>query len=135
MDALKPAVKVVSLNGRNITITELSLKKIAKLADVLASLKDEEGVFKGLGSGDTPQVINGIAGLMRVIPGKVAEIVSIGTDAPADAVMDMTPNMIVDLLAEIWEINNLARLFQKKVMPLLGGAASAATNPTPQSPT
>jgi len=135
MDALKPAVKVVSLNGRDITITELSLKKISKLADVLASLKDEEGVFKGLGSGDTQQVISGISGLMRVIPDKVAEIVSIGTDAPADFVMDLTPNMIVDLLAEIWEINNLSRLFQKKVLPLLGGAVSGATKVTPPSQT
>ena len=121
-----PRERTVPFGAGEVTLRELSLRKIGTLGGRLAALARERETLKKIGSGDMALVVEGVADLMQKIPDQLAGLVTVVVDLEQDAVLDATPRQVLALLVEVWALNDLAELFKGKVQPLAAGRPPAA---------
>ncbi len=115
---------IVHFRGQDITIRELSLRKIGALAEIMEGLANQFDK-EALESEDMQRIVPAVSHLIQSAPDKIVALVKLGADVTDDDILDATPRELMDLFIHIWQINNLAEMFQKKVQSLLPSGQKA----------
>ena len=116
MEVLKSVAltQTVEWAGRQVVVKEMSTRQIMKMASVLEGVFADAELLPNLTSGDTERALKGLTKLIQTVPDKLAEIVVAATDLTTDDVLDAPPRLLVELIKQIWELNNLTNLLKKK---------------------
>ncbi len=122
MSETQPHAKSVLFGKNKVVVQELSLKNFAEVGKALSVIAGRTEIFEAFKSGDNEKQAGAMAKLLQLVPEDLARIVHLSTGLDPSLVLDHTPTEVLDLLTEIWKMNNLVSLFQKKVGGLLGMA-------------
>ena len=137
MDALEARTKQLLINGYTVTIHELTISKMAGFARMIGVLGAEGGPLSRLSGKAGEDTFKAFSALLSQAPRALVAVLAMTADVKPrtgwERVMPswmlagrfsrgLTLTQAVDLIQEIWAMNNIGELFQKKVLPLFGGA-------------
>lgn len=131
MSELQARSKEVQFNGKPVTVRELTLGDIMGVGKALSSIASRADIFDAFKSEDTDKQAVAISELLVMLPQDMAELIQLATGLKPEKVIAATPAQVLDLVLEIWELNNLVDIFGKKLSGVLGkiSAAPKVANP------